>query len=59
MAGVAVELHGGADGLQDDGVLPVPQGTVIAAGETWNFQLWHRDLGATSNFSNALGLTWE
>lgn len=37
----------------------LPQGTVIAAGETWNFQLWHRDLGATSNFSNALGLTWE
>ena len=37
----------------------LPQGTVIAAGETWSFQLWHRDQGATSNFSNALGLTWE
>ena len=34
---------------------PQPAGFVsIMAGETWNFQGWHRDLGPTSNFSNGL-----
>ena len=33
-----------------------PVGGMIMAGQTWHFQLWHRDLPMTSNFSNFL--TW-
>jgi hypothetical protein len=37
---------------------PMP-GTVMAmAGETWYFQLWHRD-GASSNFTNGVSVTFE
>ena len=36
----------------------LPQGTTVSPGETWHFQLWHRD-GPTSNFSGSLGFTWE
>jgi CotH kinase protein/Lamin Tail Domain len=34
----------------------LPQGTVLQAGERWNFQLWYRDLNPanTSNTSNGL-----
>lgn len=35
----------------------------IQAGETWNFQSWHRDflpgLGATSNFTDAISITFQ
>ncbi len=44
----------------DLGALPQPNGPVAAVvGETWNFQLWHRDLmpGPVSNFTNALAVT--
>jgi len=36
----------------------LPQGQVVNPGETWFFQVWHRD-GTTSNFSKSLGVTWE
>jgi hypothetical protein len=38
----------------------LPQGTVIAPGETWSFQMWFRDSnpGSTSNTTNALALTF-
>ena len=39
----------------------LPPGGEITAGETWNFQLWHRDTPAGSghaNFSNAISWTW-
>ena len=36
----------------------LPQGQVVQAGETWYFQLWHRD-GPDSNFSSSLAFTWE
>ena len=36
----------------------LPSGVSVAAGDTWYFQLWHRD-GATSNFSSSLCFTWE
>lgn len=39
----------------------LPPGGEISAGETWNFQLWHRDTPAGSghaNFSNAVSHTW-
>ena len=44
--------------------IPEPPGfnTTILAGETWNFQLWHRDFGAagpTSNFTEALEVLFE
>lgn len=37
----------------------LPQGQVFQTGETWYFQLWHRDVGGTSNLSNNLGFTWQ
>jgi Right handed beta helix region len=36
----------------------LPSGLNFQAGETWIFQLWHRD-GLSSNFSSSLGFTWE
>ncbi|HIG87172.1 MAG TPA: hypothetical protein EYQ25_09025 [Planctomycetes bacterium] len=33
---------------------PSPPGGVILPGSTWAFQLWHRDQGNASNFSDAL-----
>lgn len=33
-------------------------GGVITIGSTWHFQLWHRDIPSTSNFSNALSVTF-
>jgi hypothetical protein len=43
---------------------PQPTGSVpVLAGETWNFQFWHRDVdgmgGSTSNLTNALSITFE
>ncbi len=38
----------------------LPQGTVFQSGETWNFQMWFRDVdpGPTSNTSNGLAITF-
>jgi len=45
----------------DLAVLPQPMGPVVAgAGETWTFQLWHRDSGPSgpvSNFTRARSVT--
>lgn len=45
------------------GALPQPTGSVPAlAGETWNFQAWHRDFvggSVTSNFTEALSITFS
>ncbi|MDF1838814.1 MAG: hypothetical protein P1V35_13170, partial [Planctomycetota bacterium] len=30
----------------------------IQPGETWHFQMWHREAGGSSNFSNALSVTF-
>ena len=38
--------------------IPLPIGGTIVAGSTWHFQLWHRDIPSTSNFSNALSWTF-
>jgi hypothetical protein len=42
---------------------PTPTGLVqVVAGETWNFQSWHRDAvggTATSNFTDALELLFQ
>ncbi|MCP3917467.1 MAG: hypothetical protein GY711_18130 [bacterium] len=39
----------------------LPQGTVFQPGETWNFQLWFRDVnpGQTSNTTDGLAITFE
>ncbi|MDF1837467.1 MAG: hypothetical protein P1V35_06355 [Planctomycetota bacterium] len=40
--------------------VPVPGG--VQAGETWNFQLWHRDQSggqSTSNTTEAIGITFQ
>ncbi|MDA1265781.1 MAG: hypothetical protein O2816_11935 [Planctomycetota bacterium] len=42
--------------------LPRPGGPIsVMAGETWNFQLWFRDLnpGPTSNFTDAISITFQ
>ncbi|MEZ6004768.1 MAG: hypothetical protein R3F33_11355 [Planctomycetota bacterium] len=38
--------------------LPLPGNPVLSAGQTWHFQLWHRDVGNTSNFSSGVSLTF-
>jgi len=35
--------------------LPLAAG-MVQAGETWNFQAWHRDAGGTSNFTDAVSI---
>ncbi len=40
---------------------PIPGSATIQSGETWNFQLWHRDTpagGGASTFSNGLSVTF-
>jgi hypothetical protein len=40
--------------------IPNSSGSAILAGETWNFQYWHRNpLGAPSGFSEALSITFQ
>ena len=45
-----------SDGLGFDVPMRLPLGGAVAiqSGQTWHFQLWHRDLGGQANFSNAL-----
>ncbi len=41
---------------------PSPMGPImVQAGETWNFQIWHRDQNptSTSNMTNAVSLTFQ
>ncbi len=51
---------GGQAGLEIDlNAIPQPTGSVILqSGQTWNFQMWHRDIGGTSNFTNAVSTVW-
>ncbi len=34
----------------------LPQGANVVQGETWNFQLWHRENGGQSNFSRTVAV---
>lgn len=38
--------------------LPLPNYQTIHVGETWHFQLWHRENGGNSNFSNGLSVAF-
>jgi V8-like Glu-specific endopeptidase len=56
-SGVFVNLSGTSSlgtGFDVPSTLPGPINGTIAAGQTWNFQLWYRDLGNSSNFTNGL-----
>ena len=38
--------------------VPIAGSPQIMTGETWHFQLWHRESGGLSNFSNGLSVTF-
>ncbi|MEZ6002974.1 MAG: hypothetical protein R3F33_02195 [Planctomycetota bacterium] len=38
--------------------LPLPGSPTISAGQVWHFQMWHRDVNTTSNFSNGVSVTF-
>ena len=39
---------------------PQPAGTVpVNPGESWNWQLWHRDKGGNSNFTDGIQITFQ
>ena len=48
-------------GAVDLTAMPQPTGAVaVQAGETWHFQLWHRDLAPlNSNFTDAVAVTFQ
>lgn len=60
-AGVLQNLGGTSStgsGFDVPAVLPTPPGGVITPGSTWHFQLWYRDQGGTTNFSDAVLATF-
>ena len=60
-AGVLQNLAGTSSvgsGFDISSALPDPPAGVIASGDTWLFQLWFRDLGGASNFSNGIAVTF-
>ena len=38
--------------------VPISGSPQIMSGQTWHFQLWHREAGGQSNFSNGLSVTF-
>ena len=60
-AGVLQNLAGTStvgSGFDVLAVLPSPPGGVVVSGATWNFQLWYRDVGGASNFSDGISVTF-
>lgn len=45
-------------GFDVPSALPLPGSPSIQSGETWHFQLWHREDGGDSNLSNGLSVTF-
>lgn len=39
--------------------LPLGGGTAVLPGQTWNFQLWFRDVGSTSNFTDGVAVLFQ
>ena len=40
--------------------VPQPTGfVVVLPGDTWNFQCWYRDMGAASNFTDGVSVTFN
>lgn len=57
-------MNGGANGTisipVDLTAVPQPSNFAsVAPGETWRFQLWHRDAGNASNFTNGVRITFQ
>ena len=52
-------LNSGVDGTMAFALdlTQLPQGVMVLAGQTWNFQCWFRDMGSSSNASGGLALT--
>ena len=40
---------------------PPPYNGAVLAGQTWNFQVWHRDVGSppTSSFTEATAISFQ
>ncbi len=62
-AGVMQNLAGtatssGGSGYDVPTPIPIPIGGTINVGDTYHFQVWHRDSPSTSNFSNSLTVTF-
>ena len=60
-AGVLQNLTGTSSvgsGYDIPAVLPDPPAGVITSGDTWLYQLWFRDVGGVSNFSNGIAVTF-
>ncbi|MCP3920292.1 MAG: hypothetical protein GY711_32600 [bacterium] len=38
--------------------IPTNPAQPVLPGQTWNFQCWHRDVGNTSNFTDAVGVSF-
>ncbi len=45
-------------GFDVPNTVPISGSPMIMGGETWHFQLWHRENGGTSNFSNGFSVTF-
>jgi FG-GAP repeat protein len=54
----AVTGQGTAAFTVDTTAIPTGPPSVVLPGETWSFQVWFRDLGPTSNFSEGVALTF-
>ncbi len=54
LAGTATST--GGTGYDVPTNIPIPGTPLITAGNIWNFQLWHREDGGASNFSNGLAV---
>ncbi|MDF1838480.1 MAG: hypothetical protein P1V35_11480 [Planctomycetota bacterium] len=48
----------GTSGFDVPSTLPIFGLPTISSGSTWHFQVWHREDGGYSNFSNALSVTF-
>lgn len=60
-SGIFVNLSGTSTvgtGFDVPSTLPVPGAPTITMGQTWHFQLWHRDGPTASNLSNAVSVTF-
>ena len=60
-AGILQNLAGTSatgTGFDMPAVLPTPPGGVVVPGATWHFQLWYRDLGGASNFSDGVSVVF-
>ncbi|HPF13737.1 MAG TPA: hypothetical protein PLJ12_05680 [Planctomycetota bacterium] len=49
---------GVTSGYDVPNTVPITGSPTIVAGSTWHFQLWHRENGGASNFSNGLSVTF-